>query len=240
MRPPSASDLLAAWERGVTQRPFEQALTLLAAACPDETPDALSALAIGQRDSRLLTLRAWTFGERMASVSRCPECGETLEFEFEVSDIRVNAEPLSSLTMDVDGYLIEFRLPNSTDLSSLADGRGDAAVRLLERCILSLTRDGNPVAVSALSTRIVASISDCMAQADPQADVQLALTCPACGYGWRAPFDIVTYYWSEVNAWAGRMLHEVHTLASIYGWHEADILAMNPARRRRYLEMIGT
>jgi hypothetical protein len=105
---------------------------------------------------------------------------------------------------------------------------------------MSLTRDGLPAVVSALPEHVVASISDCMAQADPQTDVQLDLTCPACGSSWRAPFDIVSYFWSEVNAWAERLLREVHTLAATYGWFEADILAMSPARRRRYLEMIGT
>lgn len=240
MRPPSAADLLAAWERGSHQRPFEQALTLLAAACPEETPDVLAGLTIGQRDSRLLTLRAWMFGERMASLARCPQCGETLEFEFMVSDIRVDAEPPASLSLEVDGYAIEVRPPNSADLAAIAAASDEASTHLLERCILSLRHNGSPAAVSALPAHVVASISDCLAQADPQTDVQLDLTCPACGNVWRASFDIVSYFWSEVNAWAERLLREVHMLAATYGWFEADILAMSPARRRRYLEMIGT
>jgi hypothetical protein len=34
------------------------------------------------------------------------------------------------------------------------------------------------------------------------------------------------------------VLREVHILASAYGWREDDILAMSPARRRIYLEML--
>jgi hypothetical protein len=78
-----------------------------------------------------------------------------------------------------------------------------------------------------------------MAEADPQADVQLALSCPDCGHSWLAAFDIVSYFWSEVNSWAQRLLGEVHTLASFYGWSERDILAMSPVRRHIYLDMIG-
>jgi hypothetical protein len=78
-----------------------------------------------------------------------------------------------------------------------------------------------------------------MVQADPQADVQLALTCPACGHQWEATFDIASFFWSEIDSWAHRILREVHTLASAYGWREADILAMSPQRRQLYLEMVS-
>jgi hypothetical protein len=50
--------------------------------------------------------------------------------------------------------------------------------------------------------------------------------------------DIASYLWSEIHAWAGRMLRDVHALAAAYGWREADILAMSPWRRQAYLEMI--
>jgi hypothetical protein len=50
---------------------------------------------------------------------------------------------------------------------------------------------------------------------------------------------VVAYFWSEINAWAYRLLGEVHSLASAYGWREEDILAMSPWRRHVYLEMVG-
>jgi hypothetical protein len=78
-----------------------------------------------------------------------------------------------------------------------------------------------------------------MAQADPQADVQLALCCPRCSHEWQEVFDIVSFFWSEISAWTARILREVHTLACAYGWREADILAMSPGRRQCYLEMLG-
>jgi hypothetical protein len=78
-----------------------------------------------------------------------------------------------------------------------------------------------------------------MGQADPLADLTLLATCPACGHNWRILFDIVSYFWDEIQAWGGRLMREVHTLASAYGWRETDILAMSAWRRQRYLEMIG-
>jgi hypothetical protein len=78
-----------------------------------------------------------------------------------------------------------------------------------------------------------------MAELDPQSDVELSLSCPNCGHAWRAPLDIASYFWSEVEAWAQRLLLEVHQLARGYGWSERDILAMSARRRRAYLEMLA-
>jgi hypothetical protein len=76
-----------------------------------------------------------------------------------------------------------------------------------------------------------------MAEADPQADVQLNLSCPQCAAAWSAPFDIEAFLWTEIAAWAGRTLQEVHGLARAYGWREQDILSLSATRRRIYLEM---
>jgi hypothetical protein len=105
--------------------------------------------------------------------------------------------------------------------------------------VLSAQRDGADIAVAALPGEVVAAVAARMAEADPQAEVQLALTCPVCAYRWQATFDILSFFWQEINDWAQRILREVHTLATAYGWREADILALSPRRRQFYLEMVG-
>jgi hypothetical protein len=90
-----------------------------------------------------------------------------------------------------------------------------------------------------LPAAVVDAVAKEMAEADPQADVQVAVACPMCGHRGRATFDIVSFLWSEVDAWACRILREVHTLASAYGWCERDILALSPVRRQFYLAMVG-
>ena len=76
-----------------------------------------------------------------------------------------------------------------------------------------------------------------MAKADPQADVQFALTCPQCGHNWSSSLDVASYVWSEISARAIRLFNDVHALASAYGWRETDILSMSAARRQIYLEL---
>jgi hypothetical protein len=245
MRALSASQLLEVWERGYGRAPAEQALVLLSAACADLLPDGLAGLSIGQRDARLLTLREWTFGTHLEGLVTCPVCAERLELDLQTADLRAS-EAESSRTgpfsLKAAGYAVQFRLPNSTDLAAGA-GDGDALRlrnHILERCLISARRKNRDIPLAELPDEVVQAIVECMAKADPQADVTLSVTCPACGHIWQAIFDIVTFFWREITAWSYRSLREVHLLASAYGWREADILALSPWRRHCYLEMAGT
>jgi hypothetical protein len=52
-------------------------------------------------------------------------------------------------------------------------------------------------------------------------------------------FDMLAYFWSEIQMGARRLLREIHVLASAYGWRESEILTLSAARRRAYLELVG-
>jgi hypothetical protein len=242
MRAFSAAALLGVWERGQGHAPFQQALALLAAAYPETSPDLLMELSIGQRDSRLLTLREWIFGTQLNSLAICSGCGERLELMFDIADIRAapEAEPSEAFSLSVGDYAVRFRLPNSLDLAAITGGEEIAARRLLlERCLLAVDRGGEERHADQLPQLVVDAVVERMAQAEAQADIQLDLVCPACGHQWQATFDIVSFLWTEINVWAGQLLRDVHTLASAYGWHEAEIVAMSPWRRQCYLEIVG-
>lgn len=242
MRALSAAELLDVWEIGAGQPAVERMLTLLAAACPELSRAALAQLSIGQRDAYLLTLREWTFGPQLRGLATCPACGERLELTFTVAEIRVAPpqSPEGPLTLSVAGYEVQFRLPNSADLLALeAQPDPAAANQILECCLLNVQHGGEAVSAAALPPEVTAAVVAAMAQADPQADVRLALTCPACGHAWQALFDIAAFFWHEINTWANRLLREVHRLASAYGWREADILALGPRRRQAYLELLS-
>jgi hypothetical protein len=242
MRPLSAGELLEVWELGSAQGLVERALTLLAAAC-DTRSESLAGLTIGQRDSCLLTLREWTFGSRMSGVLTCPGCGQGLELTFDAAEVRadVPADGGRAASLAMAGYDVQFRPPNSTDLAVAAGESDPERLRelLLERCVLAASHDGEPVSADRLPPEIVEAVAAGLAQADPQADVELAVSCGSCSHSWRTAFDIVSFFWNEVDAWAGRILREVHTLASAYRWAERDILALSPRRRQLYLEIVN-
>jgi len=242
MRALTASTLLGAWERALSQSPAQRALTLLMLTDPGLPRERLAALTIGQRDTNLLNLRESAFGPQMTGVVVCPACAGQLELNFTVSSVRVAplADQAGQCTLTHGNYQVEFRLPNSDDVTALSPDFDLSANRrrLLERCLLSVRRDGGAVPHDELPAELTTVVSDRMAEADPQADVQLSLACPDCAHRWQAPLDILSYLWAEIHAWATRLLGEIHILASAYGWREADILALNPWRRQAYLEMI--
>lgn len=242
MRALSPSELLEVWERGQSVPPARRALLLLEASAPEAGPEALARLPVGRRDADLLSLREWTFGPRLVCVAVCAACGERLELNFRAEEVRAaagTAEPESFKTK-VGDYEVNFRLPNSLDLLELAscDDPSRARQLLFERCVTTARLGGSHVEPSSLPPEVVAGVSEKMARADPQGDVRVAVECPACGREWQTVFDIVSFFWSEVEAWARRTLQEVHVLATAYGWREADALALSPQRRRLYLEMI--
>jgi hypothetical protein len=239
----SAPALLDIWDRGQSQGPVERALALLAAACPQASIDQPAKLSIGRRDSHLLALREQAFGSQMASVMACPQCGERLELSFSAADLRVDSRSADDLPepLMTDGYEVRVRLPNSLDLLAAGELSNVSLRRrlLLERCLITAIHHGEPVSANQLPSNVFDALEERMAQADLQADVTLEITCPACDHRWQSIFDIVSFFWSEIEAWATRSLHEVHILASAYGWHEREILALSPWRRQFYLERVG-
>jgi hypothetical protein len=243
MRSLSASEILGAWERGLTQSPIQRALELLSPVYPEASLVRLSGLSIGRRDAQLLALRQQLFGPEMAAVAACPQCGSRLDLTLNAAEMasRNPADPDDEVVLSVAGYELEFRLPNSEDLAvALQWNDSDGGrYRLIDRCFLSAKRDGAPVQFDRLPEEIVDAVSEQMASADPLADIQLGLCCPMCSHCWRAAFDIVSFLWREIENTAGRLLRDVHTLASAYGWQEKDILALSPVRRQFYLTLTG-
>jgi hypothetical protein len=209
------------------------------ASSADSSIAEVASLSVGERDRRLLTLRIWTFGSQLASSAICSGCKERLEWTLNAADLQRDSQPPAVANLAADGYQIEFRVPNTLDLEALTDCADVSSGHgiLLERCVLSARFDGHEIAARSLPQSLISAIVKRMGEVDPQAEVNFDLHCPACGNSWPILFDIESFFWTELNAWAHRILQEVHLLASAYGWREIDILNLSPWRRQCYLEM---
>jgi hypothetical protein len=240
MRPLSAQQILRVWEIGQGQHPLDRALTLLTFACPDRTTEELATLSIGQRDASLLDLRTLTLGAALDGFAACPHCGEKLEFQVNAADLRLSAPPpVPAYELTIAPFELRFRLPNSWDLAAIVGyDRAIADTQLLQRCLLQVHQNGEPISYDALPPEVVNQLAEQVVEQDPQAELLLNLSCPACQHEWQALFDILTFFWTELTVQAKRLLREVHTLARVYGWREADILAMSTIRRQQYLDMV--
>ena len=242
MRALSAVDVLNAWEDGSPKPLAERALKLMELVCPETSRDDLGSLSIGQRDGILLGLREGLFGTSLAAVVVCPGCGERLDLSFDVREIRSSAqEPKGEVCLDIAGYDLRFRLVNTADAIAASRQADMDEIRelLLQRCLLSANRGAISIESSEIPSDVAELAVQQMAEADPMADIQLAIACPSCEQHWTAALDIVSFLWSEIEAWAWRALSEVHTLASVYGWTEREILSLSPDRRQCYLQMVG-
>jgi hypothetical protein len=241
-REPSTSDLLAAWEAGLVRSPLERPLAILAAGTETEPPERLAELPVGRRDCELLSLRRALFGPQLESLTPCPSCGEQLELTVNVDELTVaaDADPAETYTATADGCNVSFRLPTTADLLSVHGGDLAAArLLLLERCVVAAEAAGEGVAPADLPDAVVATVSERMREADPQAEIELDLHCPGCAHRWREPLDIGSFLWAELDVWARRLLQDVAVLATAYGWTESDVVALSPMRRQAYLELAG-
>ena len=181
--------------------------------------------------SLLARHRAW-FGPALLGVAECPECGTRLDVACDVDTLLDAAVPEAGVhVLDTDEDGVRFRLPTLADLDAVATeaDEAEAVRRLLDRCLIDAAED------AALRERVAAR----MAQLDPLADAELTLHCEACGARFARALDVGAFVWREIEARVLHLFGQVHALARAYGWREADILAMSPARRQVYLDLIG-
>ncbi|WP_158892897.1 phage baseplate protein [Amycolatopsis anabasis] len=227
--------LLATWEAALGQGPVRRALALATAGGAE--PATVADLSVGRREEFVLALRERCFGATFSCAVTCPSCEEELELELGLDDVRAAPPPDGENRITAHGFEVEFRPITSRDLLAVRRDLPDARRRLLERCVLSARRRGRKA--RKVPDEVLDAVAAELSTRDPQADVRLDLDCASCGHEWRSPFDVTAFLWAEMEAYARRLLHEVHALATVYGWSEREVLAVSPARRRCYLEMAG-
>ena len=247
MKALSEAEILKIWEIGMTQHPVDRALTILRLVFPDHSHRELASLSIGQRDRYLLSVHEQTFGDHLDGYTDCPQCSERLEFTCSTQDLQLspNLQEISpnlqenTLTILLGSLEMHYRLPNSQDLAMLVSSNSlETAYELLvDQCLLKAKRADVEITTDELTIEEKDHLAEAIAQADPQAEILLDFSCPACRNSWQELFDIVSFLWAEISSQAQRLLREVHLLALAYGWSEREILALSPTRRRVYLEL---
>jgi hypothetical protein len=220
--------LLDGWE-AVRGQPMPVRAAAIAALGTGRPIREVMRWSLGRRDQALFAFYAGMFGDRFDAVTPCARCAEPLEMDLPLSRIRPSRRaipPRAGTTIRIGRRRVRCRHPNTEDLLAVAASRDvdEARAALVARCV----RTKDPVLRERAAARL----------ADNASDVQLNLTCPACGHAWQAPFDIGTFAWGALDHWARRTLAEIHVIASVYGWSEDQILRLTAARRQSYVEMI--
>jgi hypothetical protein len=230
VREPDARQLLTLWEGAQCAHPAQRALILLGVALPQANASECAGLDLGLRDWHLLRLRAEWFGPALPSVAQCPHCDALLDVDLD-AEVLLDSPPDTAVPVALleDGR--RFRLPNGGDLVAISAqpdvARAEQA--LLQRCALDPgdCSDDERLRIDARLAALAA-----------ERGRSLILDCENCGAQWSVDFDPALYLWEDIAARAATLLDQVHRLALAYGWREADILDLDPARRAAYLERL--
>ncbi|MGA3092412.1 MAG: hypothetical protein ABSD75_27725 [Terriglobales bacterium] len=235
MKPLSNSDFLDLWERGNGMHALDQGLLVLGAALPETSYDRLADWSLGRRNRALIELRSQCFGPHLQGWTCCTRCEEKLEIEVNARSLA--SEPGGAEESPCDPIIVNghcFRLPTSRDLARAAQETDplSATLLLIEGCRVDTGE------IPAWTGEELEIVGERMALADPMAELPLTLRCPACNNEWIATLDIATFFWTEIEARAKRILFEIHALASQYGWTEKEILSLSEQRRALYMGMV--
>jgi hypothetical protein len=198
--------------------------------------------ALGVRNARLMALHGRLFGAGLELLSICPQCATTLEFSPDSAALAaaLSGDPGAdrSHVLEVDGYRIEFRLPDAAAVADAAQGDAEGFEdRLLRHCVVASAKHGAALLPEGWPAPVRDALSARMDVLDPGASVSFDLECPACAARWQAPFDIGQALWRKLQAAAEQVLLDVDTLARAYGWSEGEVLSLSPMRRAAYLQM---
>ena len=225
MRRFTALELIEISESGASLGPAGRGLLLLVAT--GWPRDAAEALSVGARDRALFALRAAQFGPRLEVAQRCTDCGEAMEYALTAADLgRDMAIEEGAQTAIVDGIAV--RAITAGDLAACERAGDAAAARQMLRD--RVAPDGAAIDDDRLDT--------ILANLDPDAELDIAAACPACGADQLLAFDIAAFFWDELTLRVPRLLDDVAALAHAFHWSEADILALPVARRSFYLSRV--
>ncbi len=225
----TARDLLDLSDAGASLDWTSRGVLLAGCAWRQASPEDCATLPIGVRDRLLLALRLRTFGGEMLVRYTCAACGAQLEAQLDIGAVLTShqGKPPPRVSINVDGTIVDVRMPTSVDLLAIADlPPEESADTLFERCLESPAPGERP--------QLRRRVAEAIAAADPIAALEIELECDACHTRSTEIFDIVSSFWKEIEAGARHAANDVHALASAYGWPEETILSMSSARRARY------
>lgn len=209
-------------------------------------------LEVGKRTECLLTLAMLETQGNCTIELRCsnPQCQQPIEIELSCPEIAslqssANRANLPAHQVQIGNTTFSIRKPTGLDqLQWLKQSFPDEAatirgmlktlVNTEQQDILQHVWVNQPDWVSTTSQ----TLSRVMETLDPLVNFSLGICCPEC--------ETQAQYSLDLGAWALRKLEQtqkqllrlVHRLASHYHWSEAEIFAIPPWRRQRYLALI--
>ena len=202
---------------------------------PAEMLEHVRALGLAQRDWLLIELRSRSLGPRIKGEVLCPHCGSAGEVEFATSDLPIQppADDQPLVIHLPSGKVARLRRLAAGDHEQFAATPGlDGAAQMalaLNRAIVSL--QGEP---DSLENEDRKALEQALASSVPE-ELKIDVDCHSCGQQLAARFGACAFFLAELREHSKTLIDDVHTLARIYHWSEADVLRLPLRRRLAYL-----
>lgn len=191
---------------------------------------------LGSRIAAMLRLLAVTDAiDHLKLVAYCrqPSCAEPFEFELPLAILNDAVPDNGTVRVALDGVRsVSLRRPNGHDLNAWRSQRLESPEVAIAAMLKSLVVEGQATLEDA------SVLAEALSAEDPLVAFTLSCNCPACGSPNEVSVDLEDVALSRLKQRQRMLLHEIHGLASHYGWTEAEVLAVAPSRRAQYLAMI--
>jgi hypothetical protein len=213
-------------------------ITALLARCGDNSdPEFWWSQPVGLRTAALLRLLVATdpSAARLPLAARCvrQECGELYEFDLPLAALLEQAPETGPVgTQLEDGRTVTLRRPTGSDLRRWRQAPPRPRAEALRVMLSELRLEG------ALHEGDESALSRSLAEHDPVVGFSVLCPCPACSEPHEVAVDLEGVALARLHARQRMLTEEIHVLASRYGWSEAEVLAVPPQRRARYLSLI--
>jgi len=232
-----------------TQNDRMQLIDAVLHCCLEPAAERLSAGTLDHRVRALLMVVRETQGDRLVWMARCPiqDCRHEMELEISVSQLLNMPEPAErfcwSATPDCT---LELRLPTGRDqiewrgvTEADAEAEGGGVALRLATALVSSVNGRPPTSDWSLPDSWLPALDAAFRERDALASLELEVSCPWCGNESVVRPDLEALALSCLAAEQKRVLEEIHRLASVYHWTEAEVLAVPRRRRSFYLAHTG-
>jgi len=196
---------------------------------------------LARRLQALLAVVVATSGRHLPLQLHCSQtaCRDFIELEVDL---------LQFVTAAADGPLV-FRLSPETEIGArlptgddqcywLQHEPAEVAPELLAQRLVTHVNGQAVTDDWTLPASWLDPMSSQLERHDPLMDLRLTTRCPSCETDLAVQPDLEATLLEVLAGEQQSLLDQIHCLASVYHWSEAEIVALSPGRRRYYLDRL--
>jgi hypothetical protein len=211
-------------------------VTELLRRCASLSDEAAWNLAVSARTEALVGLATLAQAASLAIGLRCPACREALEIDLEPGELRgaCAGREREQVAVRIGADSMQLRRPTGRDQRQWLGTRWADAHAARDGMLASLL---SAPAAGPLDAGVIAALEAALTEIDPLVDFTIAVACPACGATADHAVDLEQHALAALRRVHERLFGSVARLATRFHWTEAEVFALPPWRRERYLAL---